>query len=327
MHRRTRSLALKKIPTTATAVLKIKDRARHLRDQHSSLGHARDAAAKEAGYDDYHHVTICAKESQASPKSFEGVDFVRSALHVLPALIEADPMYTKSLKQAHYDLNHSFGIDFLDDRLKTIHRQGGNEYFRAACSDYFEHLKISGFTVTADAAVLSKDLSLVYQTWEALLDPKHQDLHRTLLNHSYVKVLAGHLSGIEGSPSAIHKETSHSLILTLQALAHCSNQEQLSEFGANVASGLLPRNMNISIHTGAEDYSEPSTYWSRISSSISVEMAGFFGTFPIARIKAAAADIELIGLDPTVVPIEDSRRKDYIERSRQRAASVCIPAP
>lgn len=317
---------MKSIPTTATAILKIKERARQLRDQHSSLGHARDAAANEAGYVDYHHVTTCAKESQASPKSVEVLDFIRCALHVLPGLVEADPLYTKSLKQVHYDLSHSFGLDYLEDCLKAVHRQGGNEYFRAACGDYFQHLKISGFTVTADAAVLRTDLGLVYQVWESLLDPIHQDLHRTLLNHAFLKVLAGHLSGIKEAPSVIHKETCDLLVFTLKRLVSSSNQEQLRHLVADVGSRLLPREMNISLHTDAEDYSEPSTYWSRISAGISIEMAGFVGTFPVARIKAAAADLELVGLDPTVVPVDAPRRAEYIEKSRQRAASVCIPA-
>lgn len=56
---------MRSLKTTATSVEKIKKRARQLRADHPSLGAARDAAAAEAGYADYHHVTESFKATQA----------------------------------------------------------------------------------------------------------------------------------------------------------------------------------------------------------------------------------------------------------------------
>ncbi len=59
------------IPTTQTAVRKIKQAARRLqRDLAVPLATALNLAAKDAGYTDFHHVTRCASKSAAPPLRF-----------------------------------------------------------------------------------------------------------------------------------------------------------------------------------------------------------------------------------------------------------------
>lgn len=71
---------MKLLPTTSTAVEKLKKRARALRPNYSSLGASRDAAAVEAGYDSFHHVTHCLKASSAPT-------LVRTATAKLPLAV------------------------------------------------------------------------------------------------------------------------------------------------------------------------------------------------------------------------------------------------
>jgi hypothetical protein len=65
---------MKHIPTTATAIRKIKTLAKRLRDEQAiPLAHALDAAAREAGYEHFHHATTCATRTQSQAPQKPGV--------------------------------------------------------------------------------------------------------------------------------------------------------------------------------------------------------------------------------------------------------------
>jgi tetratricopeptide (TPR) repeat protein len=59
--------ALKHIKTTATAIRKIKAKAKLIKaHQNILLSHAQDISAKESGYENFHHASKCASDTQAS---------------------------------------------------------------------------------------------------------------------------------------------------------------------------------------------------------------------------------------------------------------------
>lgn len=60
---------MKHIPTTSTAVEKLKRNAKNLRkDTKTSLAVAQDTIAKMAGYDNWKHVTVCMEQTKSLPK-------------------------------------------------------------------------------------------------------------------------------------------------------------------------------------------------------------------------------------------------------------------
>lgn len=315
---------MKHIPTTSTAVDKIKTEARERRSDYASLGQSRDAAAKLAGYDDYHHVTECLRRSKDPSRVAAQPNLVACALHVLPSLMDAEPIYTEPLKRTHYALNESLGLDFLEQRLMGVHSQGGLDYLRAACHDYLRHLKESGFVLTNDAAKLGKELPVVHQVWASLQEPAHKELHRTLLNHAFLKVRSGFLRAARESKTNVAIATCIGLVETMDGLLACKTQDDLTAFGEFVGNRLLPREMNINMHTGAEDYDDPSTYWSRFTANVSFEMAGLISTLPVERIRASVDDMEMISLAPTTVPVDPKESEGYIESHRRRAATVFV---
>ena len=319
---------MKHIPTTSTAVDKIKARARALRSSHESLGHARDAAAVEAGYDHYHHVAHCHRNSAGMAKETKGAGIshlLPCVYRVIPALLEADPVYATTLKQAHSDMLHSLGIDALEQQLFSVHREGGGVYFRAALHDFLRQTEGSGFEVTKDAASLSQELATLSKIWDSLLQLAQGKLHRTLLQHCFWKVYAGYRrSAIDLGPSGHGYSTSVGLADAMQKLLLCTTPDQLATYAERIASAELPRSMNIDMHTGREDYEQPSTFWSRFSAGVSMEMAGFIATLPLERIKASQDDLELISLDPTIVPRDPAQRELYVQQSRRRAATVFV---
>lgn len=319
---------MKHIPTTSTAVDKIKARARALRSSHDSLGHARDAAAVEAGYEHYHHVTHCHKNSAGPAKEAKdsGNSRLLSCVHrVIPALIEANPIYVTTLKKAHSSGLNSLGLDELEHHALRVHSEGGAVYFRAAIHDFLRHIEDSGFVVTQAAASLSQELTALCQIWDSLRQPSQRQLHRTLLQHGFWKVQAGYRrSAMELGPSAPSHATSLAIANAMQSLVMCTTPEKLAHFNDYIAEARLPRSMNIDMHTGREDYEQPSTFWSRIAAGVSMEMAGLIATLPLERIKASQDNIELISLDPTIVPRDHAQRESYVQQSQRRAASVFV---
>ena len=60
---------MKFIPTTATAVEKLKRSAKNLRNEtRTSLAVALESIAKSAGYDNWKHVTVCQEQTTSQPK-------------------------------------------------------------------------------------------------------------------------------------------------------------------------------------------------------------------------------------------------------------------
>ena len=58
------------IPTTATALRKIKEAAKQIKiEEGLTLSQAQDLAAKNAGYEHFHHAVHCAKQTTPSPKA------------------------------------------------------------------------------------------------------------------------------------------------------------------------------------------------------------------------------------------------------------------
>ncbi len=318
---------MKHIPTTTTAVDKIKARARALRSSHDSLGHARDAAAVEAGYDHYHHVTQCHKSSGAAK---DGKDTGKSRLlscvyRVIPALIEADPAYVTTLKKAHSSTLNSLGVDALEHQTLQVHSQGGAVYFRTAIHDFLRHIEDSGFVVTQDAASLSQELATLSQIWDSLRRPPQRQLHRTMLQHGFWKVQAGYWrSARELGPGSPSYATSRGIAMAMEELLMCTTTDELALYDVLTGSAKLPRSMNINMHTQQEDYEQPSTFWSRLSAGVSMEMAGLIATLPLERIRASLDDLELISLEPTIVPRDPAQRELYVEKSQRRAASVFV---
>lgn len=318
---------MKHIPTTATAVGKIKARAKQLREQHSSMGHARDAAAKEAGYYDFHHVTACAAREDIGIPKPDTPHLVACAIHVLPGLIEAEPYYLRSLGASHAAANHSFGLHYLCAELKSIHRAGGEQYFKDACDDYLANIRIAEFDVTPDAAFVSSDMASAQSIWNSLLTEEHAAIYRSLLNHAFAKMLSGYSQGSRNSlQSNENRMTCQLLLETADRLFRCTDMLQLDKLDEELSGKLLPRNMNVNLQTGEDDYTTPSTYWSRIASVVSFEMAGYVGALPITRIMECVGNLANVSLEPTVVPRDPEVQKRFLDTSLERAAMVVVPA-
>ncbi len=318
---------MKHIPTTSTAVEKIKARARALRSNYESLGHARDAAAVEAGYDHYHHVTHCHKNSDGASKGNDAKHLLACVYRVIPALLEAAPIFDKQFKQAQANLSSSVGVDFLETQLLRVHSEGGDDYFRAATNDFLRQLQGARFVVTSDAASFAKDLSILMEIWKSLRTPTHRHLHRTLVQEGFVRVLAGYSRfASDAGNSDPGYQTTVLLSSAMVQLLQCTSPTQLERYIDHVASAELPRSMNISMHTGNEDFEFPSTYWSRISAGVSMEMAGAIATLPLDRIRASQNSLELMSLLPTVVPQDPVDCETYIQESHRRTASIFVPS-
>lgn len=89
---------MKHIPTTSTAVEKLKRNAKNLRkDTKTSLAVAQDTIAKSAGYDNWKHVTVCMEQTKSLPKQSGHLpqvlaDFLAQSIKdapPLPATIDA----------------------------------------------------------------------------------------------------------------------------------------------------------------------------------------------------------------------------------------------
>lgn len=103
------------IPTTATVVRKIKLAAREFQRSSSlSLSEALNRAAQDAGYDNFHHVTVCAKKRKGQPS----LRFVRRIGSEAP--IEGDFYIGPDIERVTAkldDLLDELGLDFGFDSL------------------------------------------------------------------------------------------------------------------------------------------------------------------------------------------------------------------
>lgn len=321
---------MKFIPTSSTVVEKIKAKARELRAQHASLGQSRDAAARLAGYDDYHHVSECHKKTRPGndkphEQQSEGQQTVADVLYILPYLLDADPMYRGTLDESHHRCNLSFGIDFLEAHVQMIHKQAGRDFLRIAVHDHLRHLQQANFVVTADAAQLSRDLPVLTLVWEQLMTEAHGPLHRMLFNHAFLKVLGGYMVGLQTCHSQVQIDTSRGLISAMEALLACQGDTDMSVFLETHGLKLLPREMNIDMHSNTEDYEEPSSYLSRFTAAVSMEMAGLIGVLPIKRIQESSTAIEQISLAPTILPGDPVQRDVLRDAYQRRAHSITVP--
>lgn len=79
--------ALKHINTTATAISKIKSKAKLIKvEQKIPLSQAQDIAAKESGYENFHHASKCASDTQVI-KSKIVIDTLKLELMYLPSTV------------------------------------------------------------------------------------------------------------------------------------------------------------------------------------------------------------------------------------------------
>lgn len=312
---------MKYIATTATQLDQIKSRAKVLRPHFERLGHARDAAARESGFEDYHHAHWCALESArgTSRREDRHLGLATYAISRLPEMLRRDPALNLDHPPVKQMLSKSGGLEIVRQELQPIHLNGGREYFRAAVHDYLQ--MVPDFAPSVEYHH-SEQMLVADSVWESLLRGDQAGSYDLLSGFAALKVLAGYMAFIEGVPaSEASKQETRKLAALVHGLLAARSTDEAVELVFERGDVLMPREMNISIHTGKEDYEEPSSYWTRIAAAISIEMAGTISNLPFGLLQNQL-DTQHLGAPvpffTMLMPTDSQLRRRYLEAARSR---------
>lgn len=307
---------MKFIHTTQTVVDRIKAAGKLLRPKFDSLGHANDAAAVEAGYESYYHVRWCLDQTEKSDSGDESTQsIVATSLRLLPAFLRLDPavdMDSTAFRKAAMDA----GPRICAMEIRQIQLDGGQEYFKVGRADY--RASNAGWLEPTEHHVKNQ-MDLAYLVWRALLDDKHKKLYEELHLYSLLKMAAGYVRGMQGvEPGSAGHMTSNLLATLLVRIFHARTEEEARVvLQSPLATGLLPREMNIGIHTGQEDYESPSTYWSRAATGVSTTMIGSVAALPFGQLLMLAPDAR-VPMTPLLIPADAELRSRFMLASKAR---------
>lgn len=275
--------ALKFIPTTATQLKRIKKRAKELRPLQTSLGHALDAAAKELGYDNYHHSVWCSSRPQA-PNASRQADcadsqdaLVQFAIRELPGILRNEMAVDLDQPDLRAIARESAGLQL--SQLWVLHwaRESDASYFDVAAADFREQQ--GNWTAAAQFhSRMQHDLAAA--TWRALLEDVNQAAFAELHLFSFMTVFAGHLSALNLPLSREDAAVSQKLAGLCNALLEAKTLEDAIEITEGPLGGaFMPYEMNV-LPNGMIDEEHSSTYWSRIGSQVAASVAGHVSRLP-----------------------------------------------
>lgn len=287
---------MKFIPTTLTQLNKIKDRAKELRPQFERLGHARDVAAREAGYDDFHHAFRCAAghgrrltgvgthQSIASETAI-----INLVLSRLEEVLVSDPAVDLRNPRVLAAMNDRQGLRTAALLTKAVHLAYGETYYAAALKDY-NALATQGFP-PANLNTSSDNRATAPALWQALQSEENAPAFHLLYSYCYIRIFSGYASWLNtADPGDAGRGTVEQLLYVMQVLMERSDADEALDFLHGPADELMPLEANRSVHTGQLDTDDRSTWWSRIQGAVSIEMVGTCSILPYAGLRKYIAD-------------------------------------
>lgn len=112
---------MKFIPTTATAVEKLKRSAKNLRNEtRTSLAVALESIAKSAGYDNWKHVTVCQEQTTSQPK--DDVHFPKVLYDFLAQQLRDSPPSSEALDAMKNGLVFAMDVKDADDLNQELRK-------------------------------------------------------------------------------------------------------------------------------------------------------------------------------------------------------------
>lgn len=315
---------MKLIPTTYTTLSKIKTRSRELRSQYPTLGNARDAAAKEFGYESYHYAHQAALQTarSAQSKSHTGHpdSLIALAIARLPEILRRDPGLLADSEERERRFRESAGLAIAVDEIKTVQIEGGETYFADAVRDDLAFTRESGYEYSTEFAIPNQVL-VARSIWRELSKPENDIVYRDLFDCTYRLVVGGYMALLQEDAHSPVAETNRALSQFMIQLLDAKTQEEAFDRIVHFGDELLPRSMHINIHTGEQDYSNPSTYWSRSTARISIEMCGTVANLPLRILNAMLSEGKADGPLPfftIATPSEPTARRFFEDGARAK---------
>lgn len=313
------------IPTTQTQLDRLKDRAKSLRNQYDRLGHARDAAAKEMGYTDYHHAIHCASLT-AAQSSVAAVGLgtgdlrqIDLAIDRLAELLAGDPAVDLSNPGVRAAMQRFQGLRTASLLAKAWFTERPRTFFRDALHD-FDAFGGDEFPPTvANKSPAQRDQA--HRLWTALLDDRRSAAFHLLYSYAYMKQFACYAAGLQKMrPGDPVYSVNERLLVVMQAVIESRDADEALDYIQGAADELMPREMNISIHTGAEDYERPSTWWSRIQAGVAIQMAGVCSILPFDLLAAhlVKGATGKLPFTPLYTPTAPAIRDSYLRLAKER---------
>lgn len=314
------------IPTTQTQLDRLKDRAKCLRGQHDRLGHARDAAAREFGYSDYHHALHCAtltagQRSSAAGIGVHAVDLrhIELAIEHLAEFLAGDPAVDLNNAVVRTCMETFEGLRTAGQLAKVWVTKTPEAFFVGAVRD-FDAFGSDDFPPTvSNKNAAQRDAARLL--WSALLEPQRSSAFHLLYCYCFIKVFASYAAGMRHMrrDEPVYSVNRH-LCEVMQTVMETSTASEALDYIHGPADDLMPRAMNIDIHTGKEDYAVPSTWWSRVQAGVAINMAGTCSILPFTQIseymtKGATGKMPFI---PLYSPRDTALRESYVRTAKER---------
>ena len=316
------------IPTTQTQLDRLKRRAKDLRGQFDRLGHARDAAAKELGYSDFHHAVHCAAltaaQRAASPKCPDFEDRLTArAIERLVDMLTGDPAIDLGNTRVRAAMQDFQGLRVAGLLAKGWIAENPRAFFNDALID-FDLFHGEDFPPTIPNTG-AQQRERGYRLWAALLDEQHGSTYHTLYCYAYMKVFAGYDAGLcqmsRGDPVyAVNGR----LLTVMQLVMERRGVDDALDLIQELADELMPSDMNVSVRTGEMDTEHMSSWWSRIQAKVSIEMAGVCSILPFDMIATQLAS-GAVGRLPFALlysPTSSAIRKSYVAEAMARWSAL-----
>ncbi len=313
------------IPTTQTQLNRLKDRAKALRGQFERLGHARDAAAKELGYSDFHHAVHCAALTAAqratTPQGCDTGDdrLLARAIERLRDLLTGDAAVDLNNPRVRTAMQDFQGLRVAGLLAKGQIAENPRAFFNDALID-FNVFHGEDFAPTiSNSGALQRERG--YRLWTALLDDLRSSTYHTLYCYAYMKVFASYAAGLgQMSPNDPAYAVSDKLLTVMQLVMECRGVDDALDIIQEKADELMPANMNVSARMSKMDMEHASSWWSRIQAMVSVEMAGVCSILPFDMIatQIASGAVGRLPFAPLYSPTSPALRKSYVDVARAR---------
>lgn len=313
------------IPTTQTQLDRIKVRAKSLRNQFERLGNARDAAAKEMGFEDYHHAVHCAsltatQRAALRPDQTAASDpVIRLAIARLGDLLAGDAAVDLGNPRVRAAMRDFQGLQVAGLLAKASWAENPHGFFDEAVND-FNAFGSDEFPPTV-RNIGETQRGKGFRLWAALMDDKHGATYQMLYAYAYMKVFGSYAAGLaQMSRNDPAFPSGDKLLTVMQLLMERPSVDDALDFLHGPADELMPLDMNVSAHTGTMSTEHPSTWWSRIQAMVSVEMAGVCSILPFDLVAAqiASGATGKLPFTPLYSPISPNAREGYLEIAKLR---------
>jgi len=202
---------------------------------------------------------------------------LRYFLSVLTRTLSLDPIYAESAEKSHWKLNKAPVIEFLKDvTWDSVILPNREVIFDEGVIDYLSSLEAAGWGLQTGFSIdmqkrISRDM------WLTCTTSAGRGNYNYLFNHAWLREINCIMNGIdkdEGLEKAVSQQALSFMIDAVQA-----KKSEMRNLFERMAGTLLPLEFN-KVRGGENEYDNPSTYLTRISANVQVEMIGTLMKIP-----------------------------------------------